>query len=211
MEESSPGESMQPLDYAGPEAKTGLPIWMKITLWSAFGLFLISILIPSIGRPRETANRVKCASNLRQIGQAIASCTGDFHGQYPNNFGDLLLTEDITSSIFICPSANDLPAQGATTQETVTDLFNPGHCSYIFLGKGLTSATVQPDMVIALEPLTNHGGDGTNVLFGDGHVEFIDKIGAALIQPQIAAGSWPVYYPPRPATRAVASQSLTRP
>ena len=29
--------------------------------------------------------------------------------------------------------------------------------------------------VVAYEPLENHVGVGTNVLFGDGHVEFIDK------------------------------------
>src|SRR5438045_5318419 len=32
---------------------------------------LISILLPSLNRARETANRVKCGSNLRQVGQAI--------------------------------------------------------------------------------------------------------------------------------------------
>jgi prepilin-type N-terminal cleavage/methylation domain-containing protein/prepilin-type processing-associated H-X9-DG protein len=44
---------------------------------------LISILLPSLNRARETANRVKCASNLRQIGQAILVYSNDNTGPYP--------------------------------------------------------------------------------------------------------------------------------
>jgi prepilin-type N-terminal cleavage/methylation domain-containing protein/prepilin-type processing-associated H-X9-DG protein len=44
---------------------------------------LISILLPSLNRARETANRVKCASNLRQIGQAILLYTNENRGVYP--------------------------------------------------------------------------------------------------------------------------------
>jgi prepilin-type N-terminal cleavage/methylation domain-containing protein/prepilin-type processing-associated H-X9-DG protein len=44
---------------------------------------LISILLPSLNRARETANRVKCASNLRQIGQAILLYSNDNKGAYP--------------------------------------------------------------------------------------------------------------------------------
>jgi len=44
---------------------------------------LISILLPSLNRARETANRVKCASNLRQIGLAIAEYANDNKGPYP--------------------------------------------------------------------------------------------------------------------------------
>jgi prepilin-type N-terminal cleavage/methylation domain-containing protein/prepilin-type processing-associated H-X9-DG protein len=44
---------------------------------------LISILLPSLNRARETANRVKCASNLRQIGQAILLYANDNKGAYP--------------------------------------------------------------------------------------------------------------------------------
>jgi len=44
---------------------------------------LISILLPSLNRARETANRVKCASNLRQIGQALLMYANDNKGAYP--------------------------------------------------------------------------------------------------------------------------------
>jgi prepilin-type N-terminal cleavage/methylation domain-containing protein/prepilin-type processing-associated H-X9-DG protein len=44
---------------------------------------LISILLPSLNRARETANRVKCGSNLRQIGQAMLLYSNENKGQYP--------------------------------------------------------------------------------------------------------------------------------
>src|ERR1051325_11601548 len=44
---------------------------------------LISILLPSLNRARETANRVKCSSNLRQIGQAMLLYSNDNKGNYP--------------------------------------------------------------------------------------------------------------------------------
>src|SRR5271167_4920813 len=44
---------------------------------------LISILLPSLNRARETANRVKCASNMRQVGQAILLYSNDNRGAYP--------------------------------------------------------------------------------------------------------------------------------
>jgi prepilin-type N-terminal cleavage/methylation domain-containing protein/prepilin-type processing-associated H-X9-DG protein len=44
---------------------------------------LISILLPSLNRARETANRVKCASNLRQIGQAMLLYANENRQQWP--------------------------------------------------------------------------------------------------------------------------------
>lgn len=44
---------------------------------------LISILLPSLNKARETANKVKCASNLRQIGQSILMYSNDNKGLYP--------------------------------------------------------------------------------------------------------------------------------
>src|SRR5947209_5405237 len=47
---------------------------------------LISILLPSLSRARETANRVKCGSNLRQIGQAMLLYANENNGNYPRTY-----------------------------------------------------------------------------------------------------------------------------
>jgi prepilin-type N-terminal cleavage/methylation domain-containing protein/prepilin-type processing-associated H-X9-DG protein len=47
---------------------------------------LISILLPSLSRARETANRVKCGSNLRQIGQAMQLYANENQGNYPRTY-----------------------------------------------------------------------------------------------------------------------------
>ena len=39
---------------------------------------LISILLPSLNKARESANRVKCASNMRQLGQGQGAVGGEF-------------------------------------------------------------------------------------------------------------------------------------
>ena len=44
---------------------------------------LISILLPSLNKARETANRAKCASNLHQIGLAILLYQQDNQQLYP--------------------------------------------------------------------------------------------------------------------------------
>jgi len=44
---------------------------------------LISILLPSLNRAREQANRVKCASNLKQIGLATQMYSNENKGSYP--------------------------------------------------------------------------------------------------------------------------------
>ena len=44
---------------------------------------LISILLPALSRAREQANRVKCASNLRQIGMSIRMFADEHRGRVP--------------------------------------------------------------------------------------------------------------------------------
>lgn len=46
---------------------------------------LAALLLPVFARARETARKVVCASNLRQIGFAFAMYCGDYDDLYPNN------------------------------------------------------------------------------------------------------------------------------
>jgi prepilin-type processing-associated H-X9-DG protein len=152
---------------------------LKIFIWSAvivigLPLLLLGILAPSLCRSSETANRVKCASNERQIGQALALFAAASNGRLPDTLEQALIAQDITPELFCCPSSNDEKAPGATPREQAANLSKPGHNSYTYLGKGLTTSAPAQTPVL-YETLSNHDDDGANVLFVDGSVEWFNK------------------------------------
>ena len=125
--------------------------------------------------------------------------TDENHGQYPDSFQTILLNEDITADAFVCQDTNDQAAQGATTQAVAGNLMSGGHCSYVYLGSGLNSATVPADAVVAYEPVGNHSDTGSNILFGDGHVDWCNAAGMkqmlAKVQQRTGASTMPVTMP----------------
>jgi prepilin-type processing-associated H-X9-DG protein len=135
--------------------------------------------------------RVMSASNLRQIGQAILLYSNDHHGQYPDSFGTILLNEDITSAVFVSPTAGTA-AVGPTTQAIAAQLVPGPHLSYVYLGNGLNIATVTPDTVVAYEIPSP---TGANILFGDGHVEYCSPTSMNSIAQQVANGKFPTTLP----------------
>lgn len=46
---------------------------------------LIALLLPTLGRARESARRAHCASNLRQLMQAIVMYGADYEGYFPGS------------------------------------------------------------------------------------------------------------------------------
>ena len=49
---------------------------------------LAALLLPAISQARRTAQRVSCASNLKQMGTGMMSYTGDFDGRLPYKISD---------------------------------------------------------------------------------------------------------------------------
>ena len=153
-----------------------------------------AILLPSLNRAREQANRIKCASNLRQIGMAAQMYAADNKTQFPPDFQTLLQKTDLTPDVFVCPTTDHTPAPGASASQQAQNLGAGPHLSYAYAGSGLTSAA-PPDAILAYEVPDNHGGGpgpGANFVYADGHVEW--RTDAQLLIDELKAG----HNPPRP-------------
>jgi hypothetical protein len=178
MAETEPAGSVSWMDDAGFHFKGIEPFPGSTAFGSAQGIstagvgevaLMTSILLPSLNRARETANRVKCASNMRQIGMAILLYSNDMKGAYPPDLGTLLKTEDITAAVFVCPDTGKSPPPGMSPDEAA-DWVNK-NTDYVYIGSNLKQGAA-PSVVVCYEKPEDHGNDGQNILFGDGHIEF---------------------------------------
>ena len=132
---------------------------------------MVSILLPALTRAREKANQVKCASNMRQIGQGIMLFANDHKGKFPDDLG-ALLDEGIAPVVVICPSAVSPQTNWPGLPQDKQREWINANSQYTYLGKGLDT-NVNPETPVLYENPQHHSGEGANVLFADGHVEFV--------------------------------------
>jgi prepilin-type processing-associated H-X9-DG protein len=204
-------------------------------------LLLGGVIPLTVGRTRETGGRVRCASNLRQIGMAIQLYTAANGGSLPraafdgqvaapteytnwqaaDPFGTggpgpndvtaalflLVRTQILTPEVFVCPGVPDAQPWDYHGRTAVRVSNFPGRqfLGYSYLNTypapaataaGYTiapgsdeSLPIAADMnpggaaVVQVVPSSprqrmsqansrNHNGDGQNVLYADGHVEY---------------------------------------
>jgi prepilin-type processing-associated H-X9-DG protein len=134
----------------------------------------LGVLMPSVSRARETANRVKSGSNLRQIGQGVMLYANDHKGSNPPDLGTLLKEEELTPEVFIAPQTEKMvPPDVRTMTREQQAAWVEQNADYVYLGKGKSAFKMKPDEVLAHEKLEVGRGQGVNVLFGDGHVEWM--------------------------------------
>jgi prepilin-type N-terminal cleavage/methylation domain-containing protein len=117
---------------------------------------LISILLPSLNRARETANRIKCGSNLRQIGQALLLYSNENSGNFPRTYYDQVGTSFIVNNWGV--GASD-PFAGTTASSNVGINNIPASMFLILRTEEISSAVfICPSSSATAE---NYGG-GTN-------------------------------------------------
>ena len=120
----------------------------------------VSVLLPALSRAREMSKRTVCAANLRGLGQALYISAQDRKdGAFPPDLETLLEEKTVSRAKFICPSSAASPDDGP-------------HACYIYIPGSTTSS--HPTNILIYEKPDNHtDNEGANVLFQDGHVDFV--------------------------------------
>jgi hypothetical protein len=152
------------------------------------GYLMCLALAPSIHRSREAGRRMTCASNLTQIAVALQYYATSNGGKFPVSLTSLVQDGSIPVELLVCPSATgDTVAPGKTPQEQAGNLPKGSHMSFVYVGKGLSFASTK--QVLAYEPLNHHDGEGVNVLYSDGTVQFLPRAKAIVTIPALAPGN----------------------
>lgn len=79
---------------------------------------LAAMLLPALGKARDTARKINCVSNLKQMGTAMITYTNDYDSVIPGYYMSSILTDELlrwvtritpytqnTPSLWICPGA----------------------------------------------------------------------------------------------------------
>jgi prepilin-type processing-associated H-X9-DG protein len=122
-------------------------------------IILLAIFLPSLSQAGEMSMRLVCAANLKGIGTSVLIYANENDDAYPPSLQTFIDSGEITPKQCICPSSGAVVGDGV-------------NACYIYIPGTRVSAD-DPRNVMAYEPPENHGGEGSNVVFVDGHCTFI--------------------------------------
>ncbi len=117
-----------------------------------------------------TFNRVMCGMNISSLEKALHLYAGDHNGRYPSpqKWCDLLIEEvDCAPRMFVCGGGHKGRSHYAMNPYCEPNC--PNDVVLVFETKGGWNQYGGVELLT----FDNHGGKGTNVLFNDGHAEFI--------------------------------------
>ena len=139
---------------------------------------VMAIMMPAFARTRTIAFRMVCAQNLSGISKAMRIYASDYNDTFPtpSKWCDLLVEHQNTSKhTFACPEAlmkyRSADQCNFAMNKNVEKLGGnvPSNTVLLFESAPGWNQTGGPEILTT----DNHQGQGCNVLFVDGHVEFV--------------------------------------
>jgi len=135
--------------------------------------FVAAILLPPLARVRQIAFRQVCGTNMKGLGKAmlIYACYYDDKYPTPSKWCDLLVEyAEVTPKSFICKGAPKGPSNYAINENAAKlGLKAPPGMVLLFESTPGWNQSGGPELLTT----ENHQGDGCNILYMDGYVEFV--------------------------------------
>lgn len=170
-------------------AITGIVIPVVMSVLIPVVSMLLAIMMPALSQVKEVAQKVVCETNFKALGNAMIVYMNDYEGRFPtpDRWCDLMMeTVDVSEVSLKCPSDME------------------GNFSYAVNEKigGIDLREAPADLVVLFESDLGRNGvggredvifrhqlhdqPGCNILFADGHVEFVteDRIGELRWEPE---------------------------
>lgn len=157
-----------------PEASKGGGLGIVIVI-CVIGLVMMvfgvgAIFAPALSRAKHMANRVVCANNLQAIHLAMATDAVTNEDRFPSHIG-LLLDEGLVAA-----KQFDSPGGGGTVAllpNRTAPLAPYKFGDYYFVYSSMIGTKARAEALLAFS--ISHDGEGRNVLFGDGTVQWVSE------------------------------------
>lgn len=141
-------------------------------------IFIIFSVIFLMLKFRGKGSRLVCSTNVKGLGTVFQVYANDFEGNLPmaDSWCDLFVKHcDVSTKCFICTESRSKLKVGESAYamnkhaagKKLSEL--PGDMVLMFESKPGWNQVGGPELLTT----ENHGGVGCNILFGDGHVEFV--------------------------------------
>ncbi len=153
------------------------------SLGAASPALMMAIMLPSLGRARELANRTADAANITGMCKACVVYSQDHGDQMPVSLAELVADGSISPKSLVAKWSGTPPltiseeeskrmAAAGENGWKVIEREVDAHCDYVYLGKGTKNSTDASQVLMYDKPMRGRR-EGLNVGFYDCHVEWI--------------------------------------